>query len=127
MTRGIVIMIAALVVTAISAAQARAQVSCATEAERKAEIERLNDEVDWSLRIVEEVPEGIAQQFRAVKADDDKVFRQAIAHPLWYANKVRQFGEDIKRSLRPWMYDTPQNRAKSAIVALQQSAAFSDA
>ena len=31
---------------------------CATEAQRKIEIERLNESVDWFLSIVEEVPRG---------------------------------------------------------------------
>jgi hypothetical protein len=65
-------------------------VECATEAQRKIEIENLNESVDWFLSTAEEVPEDIAQQFRAavsgravtVDGPDMKAFRQAIAHPL---------------------------------------------
>jgi hypothetical protein len=124
-TRCIVIMVAAFFVGVLPAAQARAQLSCGTEEERKAEVQKLNEEVDWFLRIVEEVPEGIAQQFRAARAYDEKVFPQATTHPLWYAYQVRRHGEDIKQSLRIWSYDMPQHRANAAIVALQKSAAFS--
>jgi hypothetical protein len=42
---------------------AQAQLACATEAQRKIEIEKLNESVDWFLSIVEEVPESIARQF----------------------------------------------------------------
>jgi hypothetical protein len=112
------------IIVLLASAQARG-VECATEAQRKIEIESLNESVDWFLSIVEEVPEGIARQFGAAKADDEKVFRQAIAHPLWYAYKVREAGDNIKRALRPWMYDTPKDRLQAAIIALQYSAAFS--
>jgi hypothetical protein len=37
-------------------------VECATEAQRKIEIETLNESVDWFLSTVEEVPEGIARR-----------------------------------------------------------------
>ena len=94
---------------------------CATEAQRKIEIERLNESVDWFLSIVEEVPEGVTRQFKAVKPGDE-AFRRAIRHPLWSAHKVRETGADVKRALRPWIYDTPKDRCKAAIVALQQSA-----
>ena len=40
-------------------------VECATEAQQKIGIEKLNESVDWFLSTVEEVPEDIAQQFRA--------------------------------------------------------------
>jgi hypothetical protein len=108
----------------LASAQARG-VECATEAQRKIEIEKLNESVDWFLSIVEEVPEGIARQFRAVNWRDETAFRQAIAHPLWRAHKVRETGADIKHALRPWMHDTPEDRLRAAIVALQQSASFS--
>jgi hypothetical protein len=81
----------------LASAQARG-VECATETQRKIEIESLNESVDWFLSIVEEVPEGIARQFGAAKGDDEKVFRQAIAHPLWRAHKVREAGDNIKRA-----------------------------
>jgi hypothetical protein len=41
----------------LAPAQARG-VECATEPQRKIEIEKLNESVDWFLSIVEEVPEG---------------------------------------------------------------------
>jgi hypothetical protein len=97
---------------------------CATEAQRKIEIERLNESVDWFLSIVEEVSEGVAGQFKAVKPSDE-AFRRAIRHPLWSAHKVREAGADVKRALRPRIYDTPKDRLQAAIVALQQSASFS--
>jgi hypothetical protein len=104
---------------------AQAQPACATEAQRKIEIEKLNESVDWFLSIVEEVPEGIARQFRAARPDEKAAFRRAMAHPLWRAHKIREAGTDIKRALRPWMHDTPEDRLRAAIVALQQSASFS--
>jgi hypothetical protein len=96
-----------------------------TEAQRKVETERLYESIDWFLSIVEEVPEGIARQFEAVNRSDEKAFRQAIAHPLWGAHKIRKTGANIKQALRPWMHDTPEDRLRAAIVALQQSASFS--
>ena len=38
-------------------------VECATEAQRKIEIEKLTESVDWFLSTVEEVPEDIAQLY----------------------------------------------------------------
>src|SRR6266487_5507176 len=94
----------------LASAQAR-DVECTTQAQRKVEIERLNESVDWFLSIVEEVPEGIARQFRAMKnVSDWEVFRQAFAHPLWRAHKVRDPGADIKRALHPSLPDTPEGR-----------------
>jgi hypothetical protein len=104
-------------------------VECATEAQRKIEIERLNDSVDWFLSIVEEVPEGIARQFRAltdVNRRDEKVLSQAIAHPLlWAAHWIREAGADIKRELRPRTPDTPEGNLHGTIWALKKSASFS--
>jgi hypothetical protein len=79
-------------------------VECATEAQRKIEIEKLNESVDWFLSAVEEVPEDIAQQFRAavsgravtVHGPDMKAFRQAIAHPLWATHMLKESGAIIK-------------------------------
>jgi hypothetical protein len=120
---GIGMMVAALIVAAISTAQA--QTACATEAQRKVEIDKLNESVDWFLSIVEEVPEGIARQFRAIKPFDEQALLQASAHPLWKAHKVREEGADIKRALRsPWT-QTPEDRLRAAIFALQRSAWFS--
>jgi hypothetical protein len=103
-------------------------VECATEVQRKIEIERLNDSVDWFLSIVEEVPEGIARQFRAltdVKRRDEKALSQAIVHPLWAAHWVREAGADIKRELRPRTPDTPEGNLHGTIWALKKSASFS--
>jgi hypothetical protein len=109
----------------LASAQARG-VECATEAQRKIEIEKLNESVDWFLSIVEEVPEGIARQFRATASrPDETAFRQAFAHPLWRAHTVRDTGADIKRALHPRVPDTPEGRLRMAIFALQRSAWFS--
>jgi hypothetical protein len=106
--------------------QAGAIPSCDTAAERKLEIEKLDESVDWFLSIVEEVPEGIARQFRDAAVDwrrDEKALNQAIAHPLWAAHVIREAGADIKRTLRP-THDTPVAHLKAAISALGQSASF---
>ena len=105
---------------------------CATEAQRKVEIEKLNKSVDWFLSIVEEVPEGVAQQFRAavtgraadVNGPDMNAFRQAIAHPLWATHMMREAGADIKHELRPQTPDTPATQLHRAISALERSAPF---
>jgi hypothetical protein len=105
---------------------------CATEAQRKIEIETLNESVDWFLSIVEEVPEGIARQFRAavtgradtVNGPDMKAFSQAIAHPLWATHMIREIGADIKRELLPQTPDTPVVQLHRAISALEKSAMF---
>jgi hypothetical protein len=107
-------------------------VECATEAQRKIEIEKLNKSVDWFLSIVEEVPEGVAQQFRAavtgraadVNGPDMNAFRQAIAHPLWATHMMREAGADIKRELRPQTPDIPAAQLHRAISALERSAPF---
>jgi hypothetical protein len=104
---------------------AQAQPACATEAQRKIEIEKLIESVDWFLSIVEEVPEGIARQFRAARLPDEMAFRQAFAHPLWRAHKVRDTGADIKRALHPSLPDMPEDRLRVAIFALRRSASFS--
>ena len=52
-----------LILALLAPAQAFA-VACATESQRKIEIERLNSSVNWFLSVVEEVPEGVARQFR---------------------------------------------------------------
>jgi hypothetical protein len=105
---------------------------CATEAQRKIEIEKLNESVDWFLSTAEEVPEDIAQQFRAAvsgRADaangpDMKTFRQAIAHPLWATHMLKESGAIIKHELRPQTTDTPVAQLHKAISALERSAAF---
>jgi hypothetical protein len=105
---------------------------CATEAQRKIEIETLNESVDWFLSIVEEVPEGTARQFRAavtgradtVNGPDMKAFSQAIAHPLWATQMIRESGADIKRELRPQTQDTPVAQLHRTISALEKSAMF---
>jgi hypothetical protein len=94
--------------------------------------ERLNKSVDWFLSIVEDVPEGVAQQFRAavtgraadVNGLDMNAFRQAIAHPLWATHMIRETGADINRELRPQTPDTPVAQLHRAISALEKSAMF---
>jgi hypothetical protein len=106
-------------------------VECATEAQRKIGIEKLNESVDWFLSTVEEVPEDIAQQFRAAvsgraaaNGPDMKAFRQAIAHPLWATHMLRESGAIIKHELRPQTPDTPVAQLHRAISALERSAPF---
>ena len=107
-------------------------VECATEAQQKIGIEKLNQSVDWFLSTVEEVPEDIAQQFRAAvsgrvaaaNGPDMKVFRQAIAHPLWATHMIRENGDSIKRELLPQTPDTPVAQLHRAILALERSATF---
>jgi hypothetical protein len=107
-------------------------VECATEAQRKIKIETLNESVDWFLSTVEELPEDIAQQFRAAvtgravtaNGPDMKAFRQAIAHPLWATHMIRESGANIKRELRPQTPDIPVAQLHSAIAALEKSAMF---
>ena len=107
-------------------------VECATEAQRKIEIEKLNESVDWFLSTAEEVPEDIAQQFRAavsgravtVDGPDMKAFRQAIAHPLWATHMLKESGAIIKHELRPQTPDTPVAQLHKAISALERSAPF---
>jgi hypothetical protein len=107
-------------------------VECVTEAQRKIGIEKLSESVDWFLSTVEEVPEDIAQQFRAavsgrVAADngpDMKAFSQAIAHPLWATHMLRESGASIKHELRPQTPDTPVAQLHRAILALERSATF---
>jgi hypothetical protein len=107
-------------------------VACATELQRKIEIERLNSSVNWFLSIVEEVPEGVARQFRdavtgnatAVDGPEMNAFRQAITHPLWATHMLRETGADIGRELRPQTPDTPIAQLHRAISALEKSAPF---
>ena len=107
-------------------------VECATEAQRKIEIENLNESVDWFLSTAEEVPEDIAQQFRAavsgravtVDGPDMKAFRQAIAHPLWATHMLKESRAIIKHELRPQTPDTPVAQLHKAISALERSAPF---
>lgn len=106
---------------------AQATPSCDTAAERKLEIERLDESIDWFLSIVEEVPEGVARQFRAAAGinwrRNEEALNQAIAHPLWAAHEIRETGANIKRTLRP-THDMPVAHLKAAISALEQNASF---
>ncbi|MGA8991026.1 MAG: hypothetical protein WB500_11725 [Rhodoplanes sp.] len=109
------------ILTLVGPAQA---VTCATEAQRKLEVEKLYERIDWFLSIVEEVPEGIAAQFRRLDLKDERATRQAFAHPLWAAHTIREGGATIKRALGPQRPDTPESRLKGAIIALRASASF---
>ena len=81
---------------------------------------------------MEEVPEDVAQQFRAavtgraaaVNGPDMNAFRQAIAHPLWATHMIRETGANIKHELRPQTPDTPVAQLHRAISALEKSASF---
>ena len=116
----------------LAPAQAAFGAECATEEQRKIEIETLNESVDWFLSTVEEVPEDIARQFRAAvtgraaaaNGPDMTAFRQAIAHPLWATHMLRESGANITRELRPQTPDTPVAQLHKAISALERSAPF---
>lgn len=82
----------------------------------------MTDDIDWFLSIVEEVPAVAAQQFDAVRITDERAFRNAISHPLWQANKIRNQAADIKRTLALTLTQTPDWRIKRAIMALGSSA-----
>jgi hypothetical protein len=103
---------------------AQAEMTCATEVQRKLEVEKLYERIDWFLAIVEEVPEGIAGQFRRLDLSDERATRQAFAHPLWRAHTIREGGATIKHALGPQRPDTPESRLKRAIIALGNSASF---
>ena len=109
------------ILTLLGSAQA---VTCATEAQRKLEVEKLYGSIDWFLAIVEEVPEGIARQFRDLDLSNERATRQAFAHPLWTAHTIREGGASIKRSLGSPIPYTPEGRLKGAITALGKSASF---
>jgi hypothetical protein len=103
------------------AASAQLMMECATASQRKASVDELTRDIDWFLSIVEEVPAGVAQQFDAVKITDERAFRNAISHPLWQANKIRNEAADIKRSLALTLTQTPDSPIKRAIMALGSS------
>ena len=108
-----------LIFVLLAPAQAFA-VACATEPQRKIEIERLNSSVNWFLSIVEEVPEGVARQFRdAVTGNATAVDALSAS-----ASAARLTGADIERELRPQTPDTPIAQLHRAISALEKSAPF---
>jgi hypothetical protein len=102
----------------LSSASDAMAVECASESQRKASVGQLTSDIDWFLSIVEEVPAGVAQQFKAVKITDQRAFRNAISHPLWGANKIRNEASNIKGSLAFTLTQTPDWRIKRAIEAL---------
>jgi hypothetical protein len=101
---------------------AHGKIACATQAQRETAVQRLNESIDWFLSIVEEVPEGAARQFRDVDVRNEKAVRQAIAHPLWGAYRVRYKAASLKDTL---VFDRGRDsrelRLKRAISALTQS------
>ena len=94
--------------------------------QRKASVDELTRGVDWFLSIVEEVPAGVAQQFRTVDITDERAFRNALSHPLWQANKIRDKALDIGDSLALTLTQTPDWRIKRAIIALGTGASLVD-
>jgi hypothetical protein len=72
---------------------------CTTPTQREASVRKLYQEIDGFLSIVEEVPEGVARQFREVDTRNERAFRTAISHPLWQAHNVRDAADKIKKSL----------------------------
>jgi hypothetical protein len=103
-----------------------AAMDCATASERKAAVEQLTRNVDWFLSIVEDVPTGVAQQFRAVDTSDERAFRNALSHPLWHASKIRDKAADVKDSLAITLVQTPDWRIKRAIMALGYAASLTE-
>ena len=83
------IMTGTLCVLFVLLGPAQGKMACATQAQRETAVQRLNESIDWFLSIVEEVPEGVSRQFRDVDVRDEKAVRQAIAHSLWGAYRVR--------------------------------------
>jgi hypothetical protein len=101
---------------------AQGRIACGTQAQRETEVQRLNQSINWFLSLVEEVPEGVARQFREVDVRDEKAVRQAIAHPLWGAYRVRYKVANLKSSLvHDKFRDNRELRVKRAISALTQS------
>jgi hypothetical protein len=101
---------------------AQGKMACATQAQRETAVQRLNESIDWFLSIVEEVPEGVARRFRGVDVRDEKAVRQAIAHPLWGAYRVRFTAVNLKTTLvLDKIRDSRELRLKRAISALTQS------
>jgi hypothetical protein len=115
--------IAATVFALTLSSASHAMMDCANAWQRKASVDQLTRDVDWFLSIVEDVPAGVAQQFLAVDITDERAFRNAISHPLWQANKIRN---DIKDSLAITLVQTPEWRIKRAIMALGSGAFLID-
>jgi hypothetical protein len=110
----------AVVLLGPASAQDQRKIACATEAQRKIKIEKLNEDIDGFLAFIEEVPEDVARQLRDANASD-----AALAHPLRQALRIRELGALIKTQLSPWSHETRKDRLKRAISALANSASFS--
>jgi hypothetical protein len=97
---------------------------CDTAARREERVRALTAEVDWFLSIVEEVPEGIARQFREIDPTDESALRSAFRHPLWLAQKIQEKGTEIKNQLAyvPGQRRSYKSNIKGMIVAVQVSA-----
>jgi hypothetical protein len=110
----------------LSSASHAMTMECANDSQRKAFVGQLTNDVDWFLSIVEEVPPGVAQQFRAIDVSDRRAMQNAFSHPLWQANKIRDTAADIKDSLALTLTQTPDWRIKRAIMALGSSVSLVD-
>jgi hypothetical protein len=110
----------------LSSASHAMTMECANASQRKASVGQLTSDIDWFLSIVEEVPAGVSQQFRAVDITDKRAFRNAVSHPLWQANNIRNKAADIKDSLAITLTQTPDWRIKRAIMALGSGASLAD-
>lgn len=97
---------------------------CANASQRKASVDQLINDIDWFLSIVEEVPVGVAQQFRGFS--DERALQNAISHPLWQANKIRKEAAALKETLANTLIRTPHRRIKWAIMALGRGARFKE-
>jgi hypothetical protein len=101
---------------------AHGKIACATPEQRATAAQRVHESIDWFLSIVEDVPEGVARQFRGVDIRDEQAVRRAIAHPLWAAYRVRFAAANLKTTLVfDKDRDNRQARVKRAISALTQS------
>lgn len=109
-----------------STASMAATMECKDRVQREASVTQLTSDIDWFLSIVEDVPAGVAQQFRAVDITDRRAFQTAISHPLWQASVIRDRAADIKDSLALILSQTSDWRIKRAIMALGYSVSLTE-
>jgi hypothetical protein len=105
------------------------QSPCDTQAGRDSNVAELEKRIDSFLSIVEEVPEGVARQFREIKVRDDQAFQEAVTHPLWLPYNIREGAAKMKRELK--LSSSPSDitrgwRTIRAINALSESISFRD-
>jgi hypothetical protein len=96
-------------------------VECKTAAQREDYVHTLNNKIDWFLSIVEDVPGGVARQFRDVDILDERAVRSAFNHPLFLAHNVREAAAKLKDSLASAMRYSGPSRVKYAIWAVRDT------